>query len=470
VLDLLFAPLYLALLFVVWRIKEPFTRSHAIFFVLFCPLLHFATLVTGQVTSTYSPYGNVTAHLIVFSYVALFFAGAISLSRHLPHASQIIAFASRVSGTTVSLVLSAWVAIKFYLVAKYGVSAFLVLGTVAGEDKLLFIDPLDAAVSAYAGYFAVGVAVAYFIRVVSGSIKWNNPTSIVVVTFLIAYVMTGETPLGARRFILLLVILCLSIAVAQRAIRATGKRSRPRVFGLLVLSVLVVGGFSMYYQSVRTNFYSEQNTQRLLSGEPLAMLSAVVDSIVPANERNSDSEEQAQLRPGPFELLGQLSDRLLDGRRTTDGEIIWRSVQTVIPRIWMTGEKEPFSTDIFVSVAFDVEPEGQYVDPDLPMSLAAISLADFGFIGVLIAPIVMLLAISLMSYTLKSLAPLSAAYVIVIFGAMFQMIGIVEGELIAFLATLREFIALIVLVSLARALLTVGREVLIYSTRRVGLH
>jgi len=402
--------------------------------------------------------------------VALFFAGALVLSRHLPHASEVTALASRVSATAVSLVLLAWIAIKIHLVAKYGVSAFVVIGSVAGEDKLLFIEPLDAAVATYAGYFAVGAAVAYFIRVVSGSIKWNHPTGAVVAIFLTAYVMTGETQLGARRFILLLVILCLSIAVAKRSNHATGRQSQARLYRLIILSVMLAGGFSVYYQLIRNNFYSEQNAQRLLSGEPLAILAAVADSIVPSNDSNSESEEQAQLRPGPFELLGKLSDRLLDGRRTTDGEIIWRSAQIVIPRLLMTGDKESFSTDIFVSAAFDVEPEGQYIEPDLPMSLAAIFLADFGFMGVLITPVIVLLAISLMSYTLKRLGPLSAAYVIVIFGAMFQVIGIVEGELIAFLATFREFIALIVLVLLGRTLIAVVRRVLIYSIRRGRLH
>lgn len=467
--DLLFAPLYLALLFAQWRIKEPFTRCHAIFFLLFCPLLHFATFATGQVTSTYSPYGNVTANLIVFSYVALFFVGALILSRHLPHASEVAALASRVTATAVSLALLAWIAVKLYLVAKYGVSGFIALGSIAGEERLLFIEPLDAAVSTYAGYFAVGAAVAYFIRVVSGSIKWNHPTGVLVAIFLATYVITGETPLGARRFILLLAILCLLIALVKRSSHVTGKSSRARLYQLIkliILSAMLAGGFSVYYQLIRNNFYSEQNAQRLLSGEPLAMLAAIADSMVPSNDSNFASEEQAQLRPGPFELLGTLSDRLLDGRRTSEGEITLRSAQTVIPRLLMTRDKESFSTDIFISAAFDVEPEGPYLEPDLPMSLAAIFLADFGFLGVPIAPIIMLLAIGLMSYTLKRLGAMSAAYVIVILGAMFQMIGIVEGELIAFLAVFREFIALIVLVSLGRTLLAVVREVLIYSTAR----
>lgn len=465
-LDLLFAPLYLALLFVQWRIKEPFARSHAIFFLLFCPLLHFATLATGQLESTYSPYGTVTAHLLALSYVTFFFAGSQILSRHLPHAKEVTALASHVGTAAVSLALLAWIAIKIYLMAKYGVSAFLVLGAVAAENKSSFVAPLDTAVSMYAGYFAVGVTVAYFIRVVSGSIRWNNPTSIIVAIFLAAYVLTGDTPLGARRFILLLVLLTLSIAVANRPDHAPSARSRASSFRLIILCVILAGGFSMYYQLIRNNFYSDKNWEQLQSGKPLAMLAAVADSMIPSHDGNSETEEVAQLRPGPFELLGKLSDRLFDGTRTTDGELVWRSTQSVIPRVLVAGGKQPFSTDNFVSAAFDVEPEGAYIDRDLPMSLSAIFLADFGFMGALIAPIIMLLAISAMAYMLKRLGPRSPVYVIVIFGAMFQVIGIVEGELIAFLATLRELIALVVLVSLGRTSLSVVREVLIYATRR----
>src|SRR5207247_958969 len=159
-----------------------------------------------------------------------------------------------------------WLILKAYLVSRYGVSAFLVFKELAGEEKILFYEFAETVLASLTSYLAIGAAVIFVIKVTT--IENYLKRLAVLVPFMLfsfAYLGTGESQMGTRRFILLLMIVGAGVAFLKHSPSLSLFTVFRRSWKVLFLVVLVIALFGMYYQNVRQNLFDQEIADLLLS-------------------------------------------------------------------------------------------------------------------------------------------------------------------------------------------------------------
>jgi hypothetical protein len=307
----------------------------------------------------------------------------------------------------------------------------------APEFRLEFYDVL---LSTYLTYLTVGAYVIFVLKV-SISRRWPSVLHTSVFAILLAiYLVLGEASIGARRFVLL--ILILAIVGASRAWNMPAKHLMVTLSKMGLAAMLLAIVFSVYFQTVRFNLLQPEIAISLSSGNIGEMVRGGLSALIPNVDFDTEMEQPAMLRPGPFELIYDVLASEFTTQATTHGHITRSSTQAMIPYIIAGTDKESVSVDKTLVDELGIIPFDGFIDGieiiDLPSSLLAIFIADYGLPGSVLAPMITTAGLVLISLITKCTGQ-STLLTILAVSVCFQIIGNVEGDLLTVLTVLRDF-------------------------------
>jgi hypothetical protein len=408
-------------------------------------VLHFSRLFDARVEPYTTSYYFLT-HVIVLLYLILFLVGMLILERR-PLSNAIITNALQVNDKWLILVFGGWLTVKGYLVLKYGVSAFWTLRNLAGRYAIIHYSAWwETPLETYIRAFAMGASVIFLIKAayIKGYWKRGGMTALFVI-FLSVFVFVHETTLGPRRFLFLLgLVAVLAYTWRERTSIPNYIIKHWRQFLTLVILVVCL---SSYYQVIRTNFYTPRIYTRLWSSNPLEFTQGLYLALIPLPPDQRAPLDAPFIRAGPFEIIYQVFETRVSGNPGTEGEITKTSLQMIVPRVIAGSSKTDINADDIFEQRMGIIPQGRYTKPDIATSLLAIFTADYGIIGAVIPPLIVLLSLFLFSYLASrpnKLSPLMMLYTIY---ALLYTAGNVEGDLVAVLATYRDLLILALIIA-----------------------
>ena len=138
-------------------------------------------------------------------------------------------------------------------------------------------------------------------------------------------------------------------------------------------------------------------------------------------------------RSTPFDLVSEAISQLLENRISISGDIAWNSIQVIVPRIFFETKPDEMTDDLIASkLGIPFNP----LTDDLPASVLAITIADFGWSGIPLAAIISFLSIALIEWlvTRQGYRILSIPF----FGAWFSIVFGVETSLVQVFAIIRD--------------------------------
>lgn len=409
---------------------------HSIIFILFVPGLQ--TLWRVESTLHYEVDTYIAAHLLVLAYLGLFNLCVLWLRRTQGSNHSFLASLTRVSDGVWMKAVGVWLAWQVYLIGKYGiVNLYAFKYETAGAADEQVLTYIDASLNTMLTTIALGAVLVYIAKSVLKHGYWLGVVRTTLVSaFLVFYLIFGETALGVRRTLMLLVLFALLVHVVlyhrdvYRWIRWNWRR--------VLLVMIGVVSFAIYYQAIRGNIADQEVVDLLLSGSPMDKVEGILRYSVPQTDE-SVQESTPLIRSGPFDLVY----RLIVNGRSTNGELLMLSIETVVPRVFVA-DKPDINVDDIIADRLGIVPEWDYLAPDLPTSILSIFLADIGFVGVVVAAALMAGALALLTL----LIPRLTRHPLVLLGALavwFQVAGNVEGELVPVLAGLRDLLLLAVI-------------------------
>lgn len=421
--------------------RNLFVLMHILLFIVLFNILHLMTLLRADTFSTsIGPYFLTT--LITLGYVAILTSLPISVSRLCVGTQELLDCALRVTDKHLLMVFLGWAATKTYLVSKYGVSTFFVYRQLAGDERIMYREFLDAALEAVTETLAIGGIVFFIIRVamIRGYVK-RLAIVLPSLAFLSIYLGLGETNLGTRRFLFLLAV----VGVASLAQRSSGQFSKIALerWKPILLVALLLGGASLYYQTIRTNRERQEIAVDLLSPDLLDVGRGVIRALLPAASGEEAVEATGFFREGPFELLLEIVENLTSVYKPIGGELTYASVQMAIPRAILGEDKISINVDEIMADRFDVDTGPDSLTIDLAKNLLAIFIADYGFSGAVLAPIVVLLVLVGSSMALRMFGKKSIVASMFLTAVLFLTAASVQNDLVGLLSLARSLVAFI---------------------------
>lgn len=321
--------------------------------------------------------------------------------------------------------IAAWVLIQILLILKYGISSlYLFQHQDPTNSSMTYLDQSASSLTALLGYGAIVVFIVKAITI-QGFIT-NKANAAIALSFALPNFVLGASALGARRFLLSLLLLAAVLIVRKFNLLRLLRRHFLSV--LLLIALPLLG--SWYFQHIRNNLADKEVVYLVTSNSVVDQLKGVGNFLVPTESSDLAAE---YFRSTPFGLLSDGMQGLLENRIIISGEIVWNSIQVTIPRIVFETKPDEM-TDELIAREFGI-PFNPLTD-DLSSSVLAIGIADFGWIGIPLAAVFMFLTISLVErlavrqgYRILSI-PFLGAWFIIIFG--------VEASLVQELATIRD--------------------------------
>jgi hypothetical protein len=444
------------------QLRNLFVLAHALLFMVLFNILHVITLLAGDsLPASVDSYFLTTS--ITVGYFAVFTNLPIPVSRLCVRTEEVLDWALRVSDRHILLVFLCWAVTKSYLVSKYGVSAFFVYRQLAGDERIVYREFLDATLETVTETLAIGGIVFFVIRlaIIRGYLKrlW---VVLPAIAFLSVYLGLGESDLGTRRFLFVLA----AIGVASLVHNSSGQFARVLRdrWKLLLLMALLVGGASLYYQAIRTNRDRQEIAENLLSPSYIDVGRGVIGALLPPISGEDEIEPAEFFREGPFDLLLTIVSSLTRVYKPIGGELTYSSVQMVIPRAILGEQKISVSVDEIIAEHFDIDTGPQILTIDLPKNLLAIFVADYGFPGAVLAPAVVLLAIVVSSIVLRSLSGESIVAAMFVTSMLFLTAASVQNDLIGMFSRARSLVGFLLIWMLVVA---VGRVLKHYASRAI---
>lgn len=423
-----------------------FLRIHLAFFVTFVTLLHLLYVSSyPDMLRAFKPDLYILAHFISLAYLMLLVALVSLLRGIMPPDETIARTVLGIRDTGLSGIFLAWFAYKAYLGAKYGPFAFVAIRSDVEGGVAFRFDFIDIVTSTYLSHLVIGASAVFALKAAIGG-RWPRLVHVgIFVLFLAVYLPIGEAVLGARRFVLLLVLTAIVAASAKwRMGWVTFLRKR---WAAILAGVAATIIFSAYFQSVRNNISDPEVASMLISGDVGDMAKGAAFAMIPRMDKGE--ETTAALREGPFEIIYAISEILVETGTTTHGRITANSLEMVVPYLLSGDEKTTVNTDEIIAEELGITPVGDYVFPDIATNLLAIFLADYGFGGLLISPVVVAMALLAVSLIFR-LAKTNTVLKVLTISILFQIAGGVEGDLVAVFANIRDlFLAVVVLTILS---------------------
>jgi len=428
------------------KAKDVFCSMHLLFFVIFVILLHIAGLLSGN-DRNYEMTVYLSTHPTILIYFISLSAGILFFSQKgfIPQRTRLFEIALAVKDHWLLMSFCSWILMKIYLVSVYGASSFSQFKQLAGKYAIAHYDAWwEMPIELYSNAFAVGACVVYVIKVILEKNFWRKRllVSLSFVAFVILYVVTHSSTIGPRRFLLLLSLLSLLVlAMKGGKTLSLYLLSRWRV---VMLIGFILASLTVYYQSIRNNFFQPEIADKLTSTDPKEFLSGVAMFLVPIPKHQRITKKIAFFREGPFDIIYDVIQRRNDGYSGTHGEITLNAFMTIIPRVVTGNSKIEMNADDFLEAQMNIAPSGPYIRPDVATSLLAIFIADFGIVGIILAPMVIIFTIVSFLFLLKSKWFDHPLFNIYLFSALLITSANVEGSFAAILSNLRNGIILFV--------------------------
>lgn len=459
-----FLAVQLSLLYIA-RTARIFVWAHAAFYVVFVPLLHLLEYLGREERPLYHIDVYVLAHSVVFGYLLGFLLWAGMLMRFMSHDTTLIRSLLHISNKTLTGILIAWVTLKVYLGMKYGPLALSGLkGEIEGAAQFR-LDFYDVLLSTYLAYFAVGACVTFVLKVIISRTWPMVPHTIVFTIFLSMYLVLGEASMGARRFVLL--IMLMAIAGATRSWKMPPKQLTIKLSKLVLVGLFIAIMFGMYFQTVRFNILQPEIATSLVSGDLPEMAKGALLVLIPDSDSDVETEQRPLLRTGPFELIYDVLLTQVETGSTTHGHITTSSLEMIVPYVIAGPEKTSVNVDQILVDELGIIPSGGFENPDLSGSVLAVFLADYGLIGAIIAPMATMVALLITSLMLRW-ARTNTLLTVLVFSILFQIAGNVEGDLLTLLTSLRDiFIGGVVIIT-ARLAVTAMKPIFLWRVKRLG--
>ena len=442
---------------IAYQARSTFGAIHLICIVIFIQSLHLLNLLSNEVVVNKFGFVNYIASNAVWVIYSWIFCFGLVLGRNIFADRKLfdIAVTTR-DGWLIAAFLS-WIGFKVYLVLIYGVNALSTYRSLNGVEGLNFkFAWWETGIENYLASFAVGACVVYLVKVISIPDYWKKlQVSLPLFAFSLPYLVTLESNIGTRRFILLMAIIGTMI-LWSREKTILDKLSPKQLLRYSLLGFIVLL-FSFYYQSVRNNYLVPEIANKLTSSNRAKIFQGIALSFIPniPNIPNSSNipkviSKPAFLRSGPFELTQEMVNILIEHKfRILKGEITAASFSTAIPRVIAGEGKSVRRTDDIIAERFSLWPNGKYLIVDLPTSLPVVFLADFGFLGVLIAPLAMLFGFFVLNVIAQSKVLNVAPWHMIWISTLFEFSMGVEYDLTGLLANIRNVLIVCPLVFLA---------------------
>jgi len=445
IITVLFIALSLGILFIADKAKNPVATVHIAFLIVFMGLLHLAGLLEGY-EKTYDIAYYLLAWITILLYLGIFTWGLIWLRamKIIPQNDRFFGSAIHVGDGWLIAAFFGWLLIKAFLVMKYGVSAFSLFKGLARESAVLhYTIWWEMPSEMYLRAFAVGASVVYVVKAswMQGYWRTHWIVSASFLLFMSIYIGTHSSIVGPRRLMILLVFIGLVTMAHRKGV--TLHRFVFMRWHTIIVSAVILLGLAVYYQSIRNNFFQPDIAEKLLSGNPFTFAEGVAQGLVPTS--NANDHQAKLLRTGPFKVIYQVIEQRGDENRTTAGAVTTNAFRMVIPRIIYNGNKEDLNVNDFFENEMDITAQWPYIVSDIAASLPAIFIADFGFIGALIAPVVMLLWLAGFSHIPRKSLLAHPLMVLFFFSTLFNLAATVEGTFIPVLVSFRDAIILAVI-------------------------
>lgn len=435
------------------RTKAVFVPTHLLFLALFVPGLHLANLVS-DVDRTWQGDYYIAAHLSWMVYAWGAYLMAVGGRRLLLSDRSLVDQVRRINDNWVAGAFLAWIALKLYLIANYGILAFATYRELAGPDESLFrFAPWETALEQYVVAFATGASAAWAIKTAVIPGYWKKPWPLVpMLSFMLPFLVALESPLGTRRFILILVVVGALVFLNSHSVSAW--RFVVRRWRLLLLLAMLTLGISMYYQAVRRNYFEPDIAALLTSSSPIQILEGAGIALIPRFGGSAETEDRAAAlinRDGPFELTYEIVRELGSGNPGTRGEIASISLNAVLPRAISGENKEQVTSDDVINERMSVTPRFSRLIRDLSTSLLSIFVADFGMVGVAVAPAVFVLCVGAVLAINRLRWTRGAPWNLLWLGILIFMVGSVENDLTSYISLLRNALIVLPMIALAGA-------------------
>jgi hypothetical protein len=428
-------------IWIVLRLRYLFVSTHLIFVVALVFGLHIANLVVGEMDRQFSPVSYVSTHFAWVAYTWLFCVGCIIGKAYLAD-RRLLNSMLEISDGWLTAAFCVWLGFKLYLVSMYGVKAFGTYRQIAGVEEIMFrFAWWETGLEHLIGLFAVGACVAYVAKAVLIPGYWKKAQVLLpLLAFSVPYIVALESPIGSRRLLFILALIGILLGQSYSL-----KRLRLRQLAGLACVAAIVLGASAYYQSVRQNFVRPSIAEKLVSENTIEIIQGAGLALLPNLDRSEAliAEPASQLREGAFELVYDIVTLLENGHPGTKGEIAAVSMDTIVPRA-ITGEgKIVVNADEVISDRMGITPKGEFLVLDLTTSVLAICLADFGTLGLVLAPMIVLFGFAVMFATLRVQPMSSGPWLLLWCATLLHMAAGAEADLVSILAYIRNVFIII---------------------------
>ncbi len=445
----LFIGASLGLLLIVQKRTNSFAMVHILFCIIFVQLLHFVVLLS-QSNQHYDIVYYFLAHLSVLLYLVIFTLGYFWFIAHRLISPQEKLFNSIVHFPDGLLIAAfcGWLLIKTYLVTVYGVSAFSFFAQLAGKHAVTHYSAWwETPMESYLRSFAMGASVIYVVKAVSIFGYWRKSywVTLAFMLFVSISIGTHATIIGPRRYMLILALVAL-VAAATGQRKSIIKYLSQHWKNVLITGVMLFA-LTAYYQSVRNNYFQPEIANKLTSGNLVTFVKGFGQGLIPLPRDKRIGKDTTLFRSGPLRVIYQVIERRNDENLGTGGDISVNAFRMVIPRIILGQDKKDINADEFLENKMSITPDGPYLASDVATSLLAIFMADFGFIGIVIAPMVILFSIVFfLKIPQKGLLahPLMTLFY---FSSILNLVANVEGSLVSVLSIFRDLLVLAIVLS-----------------------
>jgi len=427
--------------FLIYRTRQLFPVVHIAFFIVFMVVLQLARLVTTDLDYNLGYY--IQSQLVVIVYL-LIFAGLLFLCRRwFPDPARFTDLIRSFPNYVLSLGFFAWLAVKAVLVMRYGAGIFEIFRGTVGMDMIYhfpdwWVTPLDL----YSTAFAEGASIIVALKIISIKDYWKKIiVTLPFVAFMVLYVVTHEPFVGPRRFILLFALIILFFSIWKYGKDIIALKQWPKYIAVIVVAV----GFTFYYQAIRTNLYQPEIKALIRTGDPIQMLQGIGQALIPLPGSERIPHQAEYFRPGPFDILYAVIEDRAQGTLNTRGLITAQSILQMVPRVLIGGMKTDYTADNLMVVQMGMCTD-DCLSLDIATSLSSIMIADFGFLGWIIPPFIILGALLLFSRFPKQSTLFSSCLTLFWVSAAFGNAGNVEGALVEVFYLLRNALILFLVV------------------------
>ncbi|HWQ46585.1 MAG TPA: hypothetical protein VN376_06945, partial [Longilinea sp.] len=251
--------------------------------------------------------------------------------------------------------------------------------------------------------------------------------------FITIYITTHGPFVGPRRFIILLALIILVFSVWYYGKAIMAAKQWPKYIAFIVIAV----GLTFYYQAIRTNLYQPEVRELVRTGDPIQVFQGIVQALRPLPSSERIPFQASYFRTGPFDILYTVIETRGNGNTGTHGLITLQSFLQIIPRVLLGDLKNDYTADNIMAAQMGIC-SYDCSNSDIATSLSSTMIADFGFAGLILPPVIVLFSLLLFSHLPKQTSIFNSILTLFWIHAAFEITGNVEGALVDVLASLRN--------------------------------